>query len=472
MKNANDNTDAEVIMSVKRYEDMISNGRKDYFDEDDLLDVADYYYHDMERDEDALQCLDYALQLHPDCTVAKLQKAEIYFYGKRREEAWNILKSIDNREDTDFLYYYGLFTLETGDVPTANAYYKRAYFAQKGDCLDLFCQILWDFIDHDALQQVKEWFCILPKSYEEDPRVLEIKADYYHKLAQYDKAIELEEKLLDMDPYNAAYWNALTKMYYLKGEMGKAAGSVAYALDINPKDPESLMLSAEISSAQGDYGRAHELYDKYIKVDDKNSLMYFNNAQALLMLCKFREAKDQLFYALKYCDDKLVNKHDIYNTLGRTCLALNDTGSSRLYFGKAFDEDKDESMFGFNMLSVALQEAKDDRIEYFVDKILEDKIKNQGSPEALLYVLLGFEKYGLIKKVVKATKEKNSAYYEVCSPFMAFVYYHQKDYKNFVEYLKIAVVKSPIYTKEIFSEIFPYNLDIKDYVAYASRNEQ
>ena len=40
---------ASVRKNVDRYEAMLVSGRREYFDEDDLLDVADYYYNDMSR---------------------------------------------------------------------------------------------------------------------------------------------------------------------------------------------------------------------------------------------------------------------------------------------------------------------------------------------------------------------------------------------------------------------------------------
>ena len=58
---------ASVRKNVDRYEAMLMSGRREYFDEDDLLDVADYYYNDMSRKENALQCIEYALSLHPKC---------------------------------------------------------------------------------------------------------------------------------------------------------------------------------------------------------------------------------------------------------------------------------------------------------------------------------------------------------------------------------------------------------------------
>ena len=107
---------ASVRKNVDRYEAMLMSGRREYFDEDDLLDVADYYYNDMSRKENALQCIEYALSLHPECLMALLMKAEIYFYSGKRDEAWLIIDSVSDRTDQDVLYYKGLFCLEEGKL--------------------------------------------------------------------------------------------------------------------------------------------------------------------------------------------------------------------------------------------------------------------------------------------------------------------------------------------------------------------
>ena len=66
INNNKDTSSKEVLRKVWRYEEMLRSNTKVYFDEDDLLDIAEYYYYDMSKDAEALRCLDYALKLHPE----------------------------------------------------------------------------------------------------------------------------------------------------------------------------------------------------------------------------------------------------------------------------------------------------------------------------------------------------------------------------------------------------------------------
>ena len=83
INNNKDTNSKEVLRKVWRYEEMLRSNTKVYFDEDDLLDIAEYYYYDMSKDAEALRCLDYALKLHPESLPVKLRISEIrYFQGE------------------------------------------------------------------------------------------------------------------------------------------------------------------------------------------------------------------------------------------------------------------------------------------------------------------------------------------------------------------------------------------------------
>ena len=136
---------ASVRKNVDRYEAMLVSGRREYFDEDDLLDVADYYYNDMSRKENALQCIEYALSLHPECLMALLMKAEIYFYSGKRDEAWLIIDSVSDRTDQDVLYYKGLF-LKKVNLKRLTSFIKKRIllkWAIVQNCFVRLFRIIW-----------------------------------------------------------------------------------------------------------------------------------------------------------------------------------------------------------------------------------------------------------------------------------------------------------------------------------------
>ena len=91
INNNKDTSSKEVLRKVWRYEEMLRSNTKVYFDEDDLLDIAEYYYYDMSKDAEALRCLDYALKLHPESLPVKLRISEIRYFQGETAEAWELL---------------------------------------------------------------------------------------------------------------------------------------------------------------------------------------------------------------------------------------------------------------------------------------------------------------------------------------------------------------------------------------------
>ncbi len=463
-------TDAMVRKNVDRYEAMLMSGRKEYFDEDDLLDVADYYYNDMSRKDSALQCLDYALSLHPGCMMATLMKAEIIYYEGKREEAWSLVDSLGDKNDQDVLYYKGLFSLEEGCLGDAEKFYKKAYFAQMGDGSELFCQIISDYLEHNVTDGLDKWFAMLPDNQRNDKGVLETEADFLRIAGRYKEAIAIEEKLIDSDPYNAAYWNGIARLCYMADNFSKAQESVMYALDIEPDNAESLEIAANIATHYGEFDVASEYYSKYISIDDRNGLVYYNYAQVLVYAERYEEALVMIGYALKYADERQIDKSDIYLMYSTIYWALGDTKNSRAYLEKSDRNNMTDEAYLMRKLSIDLKENKIRKIKADVRELVDLLVKQHGDPWSLLYLLTSLGNFDIARNVIDRIESENPKYAADCWPFKAMMMFMERDTVGFLKNLKEAVARAPEKTKVLFSGMFPEGLDVKDYYAYASDN--
>lgn len=462
--------DAQVRKEVARYEDMLMSGRKEYFDEDDLLDVADYYYNDMSRGDDALKCLDYAIRLHPSSMLALLMKAEVLYFGGDREQAWKILDGIKDKSDPDVMYYFGLFNLEEGSYKEAEMCYQRAYFGQVGDSVDMFCQIVWDYLDRNLTAGLDKWFALLPDTLKDEKEVLEAKAEFLRQKGEFAEAISIEEKLLDSDPYNITYWNSLAKLYCQTRNLDKAMECVTYALDINPSEPESMLIGGEISGLRGDYEQAGKFYGKYLETNDKDAVAYFNNSQVLTYQEKYEEALVQLEYAQKYSHDGKVSNLELYEQFSTLYWALDSMSMSRFYLEKAKKEGLSDELYYMRMLSIELKAGRKGRVAECVKILLDNAIKKHRDPGAVLLMLMSFGRFSLLKKAADVVREKIPEYADHCSPFLAFVAMHEQKWSVFFRNLKTAVERAPEITYHVFSGVFPETLDVRDYYDYAVQN--
>lgn len=462
-----ENYDRDLRECIRRYEDMLLEGRKDYFDEDDLLDVADYYYNDMSRPADAMQCLDFLLTMHPLCVQAQLMKAEILFYSGQKTEAWSILNAVRSDRDPDVMYYYGLFSLEEGRKRDAAAYYSRAYFAQTGDALDMFVQIAWDYLEHCEVEGLDKWFAVIPDCYRNNTRVLEAMAEYYRQTGEFDQAVAVEQKLIDKDPYNVRYWTSLTKLYCQSDRYSDAIESVTYSLDIAPDDTEALMLAGEVFTHLNEWEKARDCYEKYISIDDRSANAYYDYAHVLVCLDKYQDALVQLKYAEKYCDGKSIRMLEIDQLFSSVYWAVGDYAKARRFLERSRKDGIPEWAYLLRRLSIDIKEGKKTRLTRPALKVAELMVSQRLPLDTLIFTLFSSRKMDLATKVMDETEKKSPKYASSFLPFRSATCFFEHKGDEFLRYLKEALKREPERTKAVFSSLFPDSLDLGGYYDYA-----
>lgn len=473
----NKDTDDGISRKVWRYEEMLRSKAKVYFDEDDLLDIAEYYYYDMSKDAEALRCLDYALSLHPESLPAKLRKAEIRYFQGGKAEAWSLLKSVPEQDDPDVLYYQGLFSLEEKDLTKAEMYYRKAYSQEQGTGIDLFCSILTDYMEHNAAGELEKWLNLLPAVYHDDTRVVNLKIAYLQMTNRPAEAVALTEKLIDREPYNAEYWITLTKLYMQLGEFGKARDSNAYIADIEPGSRDAMLFSADIEFLSGNIRLAHSLYDKYISLEDKNAYAYFNNAFCLVDMYEFDAALRQLHYARKFAeegDSELRKKICLLTTSVLICGNSLDKAKKELEKARKGGFLPDDE-YRRSCAMILFKGGKTAEAGRILDGLLMKDLKEGVFPEQVCFAYIMLDCFdGLAKALDTAAKFCASSggrekFDGESAPFYAFYYYEKRERKMFLSYLKKAVDSAPETAARLFGHVFPESVDVKDYYAYAER---
>ena len=81
---------------VKRFQTMMSSGDVAYFDQDELIDIIDFYLYEFEIDH-AEQAIDYALSFYPDQPLFRLQKVKKLIMEFEFEAAKKELQEMENQ---------------------------------------------------------------------------------------------------------------------------------------------------------------------------------------------------------------------------------------------------------------------------------------------------------------------------------------------------------------------------------------
>ncbi len=90
-----------------------------------------------------------------------------------------------------------------------------------------------------------------------------------------DGSLDLLNQAIAIDPTYGASYAQMAKLYYSKGDTGKASEAIGEALKRDPYQPEFLFVDGKILEKQGDLDGALEAFTRTTKVNPKESDAYF-----------------------------------------------------------------------------------------------------------------------------------------------------------------------------------------------------
>ena len=116
-----DNFESKEFAGVlKRYKQMLTEQRTEFFDVADFEFIADQYI-DKSQFSNALQACEIALRQHPNSIIVKIKKAQIYLSQLKLQKAIHLLKQLEEIENTnpDVMMMLGTCHNMKGEAPPA-----------------------------------------------------------------------------------------------------------------------------------------------------------------------------------------------------------------------------------------------------------------------------------------------------------------------------------------------------------------
>ena len=236
-KNLLSGREKELQEMAEQYEEARQNRQSIYLDAEDLADLADWYSVRQKGDM-AQEVADYGLKLHPgnlslmieqaylyldeddleaaqqiadqldtNLTDVKILQAQIYIADNREDEASSLLATIDDKDDVDTMINVAYMYINTG-------------------------------LPHEALAWLKPGI----RKYSDDEPFLSVLGDVYHGIKEHEKAIEVYNKLIDMNPYSAFYWFGLARCYFDLQMYDKAIEACDYAIVADEDFPDVYLM--------------------------------------------------------------------------------------------------------------------------------------------------------------------------------------------------------------------------------------
>ena len=418
---------------LARYEEMITGERNFYFEATELTDIAEYYA--MQGDsEQAEAALDYALRLHPENIDALIFKARARLINGHPEEARHILDNIADPNDREVMFLRAELLLAGKQFAQAEAL-LRALIEEEGYAANTYADIIDLLVDNGQTDMAFLWIEEATQRYPDHQLLMESAAYSHAQQERFDEAVALYNRLLDIDPYSAFYWEELGKIYFRREEFDKAIEAFEFVIAINGDECYyALYAAANCYFNIGNYERAEEYYhtihERYPETvdplfhmgmcrvnlnDDDKALDYFT--QALTTIPEGSEEQAQLYSqmslifsrkglhdkaityteeALKICPDNT----ELMIMKGHEMLCQGHYEESTQLFLEAITHDAGNVERSLFLVGVSMLENGHCEMSHYILQLLKD---NPAIEPEVLYPYLCFCEWTLRKDNLRET---------------------------------------------------------------------
>lgn len=263
-------TEEDFQELIARYEATVASGRNAYFDADDMLDIIDWYMEE-ERDADADEAIRFATRLHPANTDFRLAEARLRLYQGDYEKAAEIINQLPSADDSpEACLLSGDILLHSANncadptfrdplIEATQHTYEQALMLSDEDP-SFYCSIINQHSRENLFDYANKWIDKAFERFPDNPLIMDAAALCYSLQNRPKDAIDMCNRLIDADPYNARSWGILGDIYHDFGDYTQALEAYDYVKAIRPDEKLSEQNMADCYFAQGHYTLAYRLY--------------------------------------------------------------------------------------------------------------------------------------------------------------------------------------------------------------------
>ncbi len=264
----------EFTEILERYENMKLNGVIDYFDGDEIADIADYYFR-VNQFQKSEKAIEFGLKLHPDNVDLLISKANNFLSQGKNSEARVISESICDSGNQELLFLKGEIELSEGNDELANIYFHQSLDTDRYD-KGLMSDIIIKFLDHRSFIMAQNWLDKALALFPDSKIFNELQADLYYENKEFDLAIETFNKLLDEFAYDTYYWEQLGRIYFELENWPKSKECFEFIEAIDNSNEYSHIMKAHCVLALNDFPEAERLFKTLHESNPYSStILYF-----------------------------------------------------------------------------------------------------------------------------------------------------------------------------------------------------
>lgn len=290
---------------IQYYEKTIGEDKIPYFDTNEYIDIAGYYYEKGEF-EKVISTLSNALHIHPDNEEIQRARIEYCIDEGELEEARRVIDNITHHSSSiqclnAELYY------EEGDADTALRILDN--LLETNTDMDIFI----DMADlYNDLNEGEKAFQCIQTVYDAEPDHPEIASLIIPALidqGKYKEALNICNTVIDKSPYNFFAWMKTAEAYIGLSKYDKAVEATEFAMIANPENTAPYLLRGQAYMVLENYPKALE--DMFTGIESgiiAKQYVYFNIGVCYFNIDEYQKALDNLLIA-----ESLMDKSDEFS---------------------------------------------------------------------------------------------------------------------------------------------------------------
>ena len=449
---------------LSKYEKSVEQSFPVFMDVDELTDIADYY-HLIGREEDADTLIEKTLELHPLSMGPLIYKIHQALDEDQCEKAREIANMIVDKDCLDYQYILGEILLAEHKTHQAEKLFQSQLAHIGPDELNEFVlDVANIFVDYSQFDKAMAW--MMRSEMKKTPELMELTAHILFGLGNYQESERILNELIDIDPYSVQYWNSLGNAQYMQKKYSDAITSCEFAMAIDPDDTDSLFLKANCLCQKRYFQEAEKLFKKFILKNPKDMQSQVAYGTCLINTGKKEEGISVLEKVLEKLPQNSPLLVECYEELGFAYSDLHMPETAIYYLDKTDELDCDHIDMKVVKGHVLLANEQFDEAE---KKFREAIIESNSDPKIFLRIIVSAYDNHYVKATYQMLSNYLSSYGDRVVDgyaYMALCCWDLKKYDECIDYLKKAITINPDEARQVLSDLFPPELELKDYKSY------
>ncbi len=322
----------------EQYEKMLTEGTNCYFDSDDLLELSYDYFEEMEFDK-SMAVAQYAIALHPSNEYLSMQKARcmLHMDAYTTDDVTRVLDSV-TEHNIEYYLLKAEVELACYSPEKAQSYFIKAI--QDKDCVLEDCiEIIDIYVEYNRLDCILDLLPTIEARFDDLTLFYRELATSFVENGNIEQAEAYYNKVLNINPYSVDDWALLASIYCDDCKFDEALEACDFALAIEEKNENALIVKGCCYHYKQDYHGAIKLFEELLSITAKKDLV------CKLMADSYEQLGD--FHAAIRCLEKAIELNvyepSYYYFLASDYAYLNDSDKAIEVLKKVLDIDTENA---------------------------------------------------------------------------------------------------------------------------------